>query len=397
MRWIYEMSGRIRLPNARNLRFIIWATGAVCLGVSAVVWVPKAQPHQAVWPWFLFMAMCVIDDVVNGPREEDDWSELPKVFLLAAIIGFREHPEAALLIAFSSAPLASLIKGQSWTTELTTTAHWVLAAVIGSTVPRVIGYADLTHFIIGLACLIAIYYVMGPLVSSLLQSASTGQSFTKALALNQHLFVPLEIVGVAIGVASFVPPLDDMVLRLAQVAALCTVGVFLGFLVGGRVSNLSAHVGGIPIPWFVGTLPLFVLGGITPSPFSWLLPLLGITVLSAWAFRIRLIGVICAGLGGACNELVRAINGGGMVVDVQALPAPYRQIYSHIGEGSSMYTVAGPDSHLAWLGDRFHLIGVGAVSPGDVLVAVGLVWAIVTLMRRPTPQATRVASVTRAA
>jgi hypothetical protein len=84
--------------------------------------------------------MCIVDDFLLGSKEDARWGELPKITLFAAIIVFRRHPEITVLVAVVAAPLGSLLKGQTWSTQLTATAQWIVAAVVGAFTFRLVGF-----------------------------------------------------------------------------------------------------------------------------------------------------------------------------------------------------------------------------------------------------------------
>ena len=107
--------------------------------VAVIVWALPARPYEAPWAWISFIGMCIIDDFLLGARRQAQVGQLPKVALLAAVIVFRRHPELTLLIAGVAAPLSGALKGQRWTTVLTATAQWVLAAILGAAGFRLVG------------------------------------------------------------------------------------------------------------------------------------------------------------------------------------------------------------------------------------------------------------------
>ena len=119
-----------RSVSAPSIRALVWVAGLAALLGAIIGWVLPAQPYQAPWAWISFIGMCILDDILFGSKEEARWGELPKLTLLAAIIVFRRHPELTVLVAVTGAPLGSLLKGQTWSTQLTASAQWILAAVL---------------------------------------------------------------------------------------------------------------------------------------------------------------------------------------------------------------------------------------------------------------------------
>src|SRR2546422_562249 len=126
--------------SPRSMRAILWVAGLIALLVAIVGWVGPAEVYQAPWAWISFIGMCIVDDFLLGSREGASWGELPKIALLAAAIVFRRHPEITVLVAVVAAPLGSLLKGQSWMTQLTATAQWVVAGALVAVAGLFAGY-----------------------------------------------------------------------------------------------------------------------------------------------------------------------------------------------------------------------------------------------------------------
>jgi hypothetical protein len=368
-------------PSA--IRACLWGAGLIALVGAAIAWVGPAQPYQAPWAWISFIGMCVIDDFVLGSKERASVSELPKVALLAAVIVFRRHPELTVLVAISAAPIGSLLKGQRWSTQLTATAQWVLAAVAGASAFRLVGFQDTAHFLAATAVLMVVFYALGPVLSAWLEASFTGATFATTFGTHRRLAIPLEFGGVLLALAWRTAWLEPAALKVADGALVTVAGIFVGFLLGGRSSRVFASPS-TPIP----LRPLLAAGVVlfaselTPSPWSWLLPLGLAVVAGIWATWRRVFPVACGALGAYCNEIVRAANGGRMPVDGDA-------ILSAAGSRAGSYVLAGPHTTFAWLDDRFHLPPPfpGIASAGDILIAVGMAWFVASLMLRPSSTA----------
>ena len=361
-----------------SIRACLWAAGLIALLGAAIAWVGPAQPYQAPWAWISFIGMCVIDDFVFGSKEGAVVSELPKVALLAAVIVFRRHPELTVLVALSAAPIGSLLKGQRWSTQLTATAHWVLAAVAGAAAFRLVGFEDTPHFLAATAVLMAVYYALGPLLSAWLEARLTGADFAAPFATHRRLAIPLEVAGVLLALAWRTSWLEPAALKVADGALVTVAGIFVGFLLGGRSSRVFAPSTPIPLRPLVAAGALLLLSELTPSPWSWLLPLGLAVVAGIWATWRRVFPVACGALGAYCNEIVRAANGGRMPVDGDA-------VLGAVGSRADSYVLAGPHTNFAWLDDRFHLPPPfpGIASAGDILIAIGMAWFVASLMLRP--------------
>jgi hypothetical protein len=361
-----------------SIRACLWAAGLIALFAAAIVWVGPAQPYQAPWAWISFIGMCVIDDFVFGSKERAVVSELPKVALLAAVIVFRRHPELTVLVALSAAPIGSLLKGQRWSTQVTATAHWVLAAAAGAAAFRLVGFEDTPHFLAATAVLMAVYFALGPVLSAWLESRLTGAAFLDRFAAHRRLAIPLEVAGAFLALAWRTSWLEPAALKVADGALVTVAGIFVGFLLGGRSSRVFAPGAPIPLRPLVAAGAVLLVSELTPSPWSWLLPLGLAVVAGIWATWRRVFPVVCGALGAYCNEIVRAANGGRMPVDGDA-------VLSAVGTHADNYVLAGPHTNFAWLDDRFHLPPPfpGIASAGDILIAIGMAWFVASLMLRP--------------
>ncbi len=363
--------------SPRSIRIIVWVAGLLALLVAIAGWVLPAQPYQAPWAWISFIGMCVVDDFLLGSGEKAGWGELPKITLLAAIIVFRRHPEIAVLVALTAAPLSSLLKGQTWMTQLTATAQWLIAAVIGAATFRLIGFSDTPHFLAATAALMATYYALGPVLSAWLEARLTATDFARDFQFHRRLAIPLEVAGALLALAWRTPWLEPAALKVADGALVTVAGIFAGFLLGGRSSRVFARGAPIPAQPLVAAGVVLLLSQLTPAPLSWLLPLGLAVVAGIWAVWRRIYPVACGAVGAYCNEIVRAANAGRMPVDGHG-------VLAEVGSRADTYVLAGPHTNFAWLDDRFHLPAPfpGIASAGDILIAIAMAWLVATLMLR---------------
>jgi Family of unknown function (DUF5317) len=373
--------GFLNGASARSIRALLWSAGAAALLAAIVGWVLPAQPYQAPWAWISFIGMCIVEDFVLGSKDEARWGELPKITLFAAIIVFRRHPEITMLVAATAAPLSSLLKGQSWPTQVTATAQWVLAAALGAATFRLIGFGDTSRFVAATAALMVVYYALGPVLSAWLQARLTATDFRGAFRVHRRLAISMEVGGALLALAWRTSWLEAAALKVADGALVTVAGIAAGFMLGGRASRVFGT--GIPVPArpLVAAGAVLLLSEVTPQPLSWLLPL-GLAIAAGiWAVRHGIYPVACGALGAFGNEIVRAMNGGRMPVDGSG-------VLSAAGGRAGTYVLAGPHTNLAWLDDRFTLPAPfpGIASAGDILIAVGMAWFVATLMlRRSSP------------
>ena len=369
-----------RSVSAPSIRALVWVAGLAALLGAIIGWVLPAQPYQAPWAWISFIGMCILDDILFGSKEEARWGELPKLTLLAAIIVFRRHPELTVLVAVTGAPLGSLLKGQTWSTQLTASAQWILAAVLGAVTFRLVGFGDTAHFLAATVALMAVYYALGPGVSAALEASLTGSNFESAFKKHRRLAVWMLAAGALLALAWRTPALEPAALKVADGTLVTVGGVFAGFILGGRTSRIFGPGSPIPFRLLAAAAGILLVSEVTPAPLSWLLPLILAIVAGIWAVRVRLYPVACGALGACCNEIVRAANGGQMPVEGQG-------VLTALSNRAATYVLAGPHTNLAWLDDRFSLPPPfpGIASVGDILIAIGMAWFVATLMlRRPS-------------
>ena len=297
------------------MRAILWVAGLIALLVAIVGWVGPAEPYQAPWAWISFIGMCIVDDFLLGSKDDARWGELPKVALLAAVIVFRRHPEITVLVAVTAAPLASLLKGQTWPTQVTTTSQWVLAAVFGAGTFRLVGFGDTAHFVAATAAVMVVYYALGPVLSATLEAGLGGTPLRRAFARHRRLAISLEFAGVLLALAWRTPFMEPAALKVADGALVTVAGIILGFVLGGRSSRVFKASPSLPVRPLLGAGAVLLLSQLTPSPLSWLLPLALAIAAGIWAAWRHVYPVVCGALGAYCNELVRAANGGRMPVE----------------------------------------------------------------------------------
>lgn len=367
-------------PRPTSLRAVLWIVGGVALIVGALAWILPARPYEAPWAWISFIGMCIIDDYLLGPGPEATSPQLPKLTLLAAVIVFRRHPELTFLVAVVSAPLATFLKRQALLMIPTTTAHWTIAAVLGAAVFRAVGFETTPHFVAATAVLMALYYVLGPVLGAWLQARLAGERLAKAFRRQRRFALTLQLAGVLLAMAWRTASLQPAALKLADGALVALGGIILGTLLGGAPNWLFKTGGRIPQRPALAAGGLLLVGLLAPRPLSWMLPMALAIAAGIWALRQGAYSILCCAAGAFCNEVVRAFNGGFMPVEGSGLMSGFG--------AANTYTHAGPGTVLSWLDDRLYLPPPfpGIASVGDVLIAVGMAWLVasVVVQRRGT-------------
>jgi len=179
---------------------------------------------------------------------------------------------------------------------------------------------------------------------------------------------------------------------LLWIAAL-GLGLLAGLAFRGRIDNL-AHLR-FRWAWLIVAV-LFVRAAVVVTPLSRIdgvqyLYLAALTVLVAWAlWQVELVrGMWLVAAGSVLNLVVIAANGARMPVAPELAGSLVHS--GHLGQ----YTLITADTNLGWLADWIALPGLRRVlteaySPGDVIVALGLLVVVALAMRSQTgPAETR--------
>jgi hypothetical protein len=180
-----------------------------------------------------------------------------------------------------------------------------------------------------------------------------------------------------------------MLFVLAAALALAAAPVL-----GGRLSALGeAQVRGLWLLLVAGALKLFDLvapDSFLPAAWPFLLPVQIVTVALFAVLNLRVPGLVLVLIGCASNLAVVALNGGFMPVSLAIAVSSggshevdVMRAAGHLGT----HTLLTPGTRLAWLADTISLPPplTRAVSPGDLVLAVGTMVALLALARTPTP------------
>lgn len=173
------------------------------------------------------------------------------------------------------------------------------------------------------------------------------------------------------------------------VVASFLVALAVGYAAGGRLSAFA----GLRIRWSIVAIIGLALqvapvpGKTLPLVFLWisfgLLFAFAVANIRAAGFAFILIGIVL-------NFTVIAVNHG-MPVTRNALAASGQQdtLTLLVEEGGAKHHLATGDDHLLFLGDVIPIAPINqAVSVGDVFTYLGVMWVIVTGMKRRAPSVT---------
>jgi len=177
-------------------------------------------------------------------------------------------------------------------------------------------------------------------------------------------------------------------------------GVFLGLLRGGRLDGLARLQ--VRRPWLLAagtllwlvTVPLPLQLWLHLAAFAPLLRLLAQALLLLFIWQNRAIPwLLFVGLGLLANVVVMAANGGQMPVDetLMGLLGLTGKVAQMKQQGLWLHSrPIGPDTRLPFLGDVLYLgppfPWPSIVSPGDVLIALGVFLAVQSAMLAGAPR-----------
>jgi hypothetical protein len=164
-------------------------------------------------------------------------------------------------------------------------------------------------------------------------------------------------------------------------------GVVIGRLRGGRLANL-ARLSPRWLALLVLAVAAVTAARLSVVPFALARRLVTggyVLAVAGLAVNLRLPRLWLAFIGAVLNTAVIAANGGRMPVSAQVI----RDVSARLvlgGATGPFYVLAGPQTSLPSLGDTLPLVvrGVGLIlSPGDVLLALGVVATVQAGMQAP--------------
>jgi hypothetical protein len=166
-------------------------------------------------------------------------------------------------------------------------------------------------------------------------------------------------------------------------------GLLVGALLGGSFANLERL--SLRLAWLVVVALLIQivafspLGARLPHPVVIALHIASYGLLLACvAVNLRRPPLMCLGVGLLSNAVTIVVNGGYMPASRAALRLAGLPVSVQPHNNSEL---AGPHTHLAFLGDVFalpHAVPLANIfSVGDILIALGVAWLIVEAMRTP--------------
>lgn len=167
------------------------------------------------------------------------------------------------------------------------------------------------------------------------------------------------------------------------------IAIGLGYLLGGRLSNLGRVPFRWPLAGILGVALQFAPVGGSAGYLLLVASFLLLIVAAAANWRLPGFILILAGLW--MNFVVITVNEGMPVTRAAIVSSGQADTLDEIvDQGGSKHHLAGPDDQLLFLGDS---IGIPppvsqAVSVGDIFAYGGAMWFVVAGMRRPVDHGT---------
>jgi len=186
-----------RALNSRVKRVlaIIWLAGGVAT-VYALVW-PLFRGHgvSVRFAVLLLIIFTTVADLFPVTFEQGYEITVSNVFLIGAIMIYRQDPGQAAIVATVSTLIWQLVTRRAWFKVLTNVALPTTAVVASSTVLNIVGWRDPAHVVIGTAVMLLIYFIADTVPLTLLLASLDGRPFQVAYVSN-YAGVVLELIGI---------------------------------------------------------------------------------------------------------------------------------------------------------------------------------------------------------
>ena len=190
------MSGyRALNPRAKRVLAIIWLAGGVAT-LYSLVWPLLGGHRLSVTFALLLLIICTtVADLFPVTFEQGYEITVSNVFLIGAIMIYRDDPGQAAIVAIVSTLVWQLVNRRAWFKVLTNVALPTTAVVASSTVLNLVGWRDPAHLVIGTALMLLVYFLADTVPLTLLLASLDGRPFQVAYVSN-YAGVVLELVGI---------------------------------------------------------------------------------------------------------------------------------------------------------------------------------------------------------
>jgi len=181
--------------QVKQILAIIWMTGAVA-SFYALVW-PLFHGHGFSVPFavLVLIIFTTVADLFPVTFEQGYEITVSNVFLIGAIMIFRDDPANAAIVAIVSTLAWQLVTRRAWYKLLTNVALATTAVIAGATALSIVGSQDTAHFVFGTALMLIVYFIADTVPLSRLLASLDGRPFQVAYVSN-YAGVVLELIGI---------------------------------------------------------------------------------------------------------------------------------------------------------------------------------------------------------
>jgi len=181
--------------QVKQILAIIWMTGAVA-SFYALVW-PLFHGHGFSVPFavLVLIIFTTVADLFPVTFEQGYEITVSNVFLIGAIMIFRDDPANAAIVAIVSTLAWQLVTRRAWYKLLTNVALATTAVIAGATALSIVGSQDTAHVVFGTALMLIVYFIADTVPLSRLLASLDGRPFQVAYVSN-YAGVVLELIGI---------------------------------------------------------------------------------------------------------------------------------------------------------------------------------------------------------
>lgn len=180
--------------RAKQVLAGIWVTGALAslFGIAFQLHAGGLKVDVAI---LLLVLFTTVADLFPVTFEAGYEITVSNVFLIGAIMIYRDQPGTAALIAIISTLTWQLVTRRPWYKVLTNVALPTTGVMAASAILTLIPWTDWLHAVAGTALMLAIYFIFDTVPLTLLLAALDGRPFQVAYISNYGGIV-LELVGI---------------------------------------------------------------------------------------------------------------------------------------------------------------------------------------------------------
>lgn len=203
------MSGYLALNlRARQILAGFWIAGALA-AAYAVAWPLLHRGSLSISLGVLVLiAFATVADLFPVTFDAGYEITVSNVFLIGAIVIYREQPGTATVIAMLSVLIWQLITRRPWYKLLTNVALPATAVSAGSLILSIIPWSDHFHMVAGTSLMLFVYFVLDTVPLTLLLAALDGRPVRVAYVSNYSSIV-LELIGIELFGLIFYLAWDD--------------------------------------------------------------------------------------------------------------------------------------------------------------------------------------------